>query len=112
MPVVHQIRKVGNFALYEILTNSDMKKIAIQLTSFDKTILRDGVFSFAPRIISLSLNLSYDFVKCKKVEINMLEGLLAACILEGEDLVDEIIQLNGRKQFKTDIINKNLGIDE
>lgn len=34
----------------------------------------------------------------------MLEGVLAACVLEGDRLADEIIELNGKREFKSKIL--------
>lgn len=52
----------------------------------------------------LDLELSYNFQKNQKLRINMLEGVLAACVLEGDRLADEIIELNGKREFKSKIL--------
>lgn len=53
--------------------------------------------SFAPRQILLDLELSYNFKNNAAMRINILEGVLASCVLEGDRLADEIIQLNGKR---------------
>ena len=71
-----------------------------------------GELPFASRAILLDLSLSYDFDKETTLSINPLEGLLAACVMEGQTLSNEIIELNGKKTFKALLLGGNYGIDK
>lgn len=44
--------------------------------------------------------------------MNSLEGLLAVCILEGEQLSNQIMELNGKKGFKQAILSESYTIDK
>lgn len=63
----------------------------------DAVVAKSREISFAPRQIMLDLELSFNFKKNQQMRINMLEGVLAACVLEGDRLADEIIELNGKR---------------
>lgn len=60
IPQIHQCRTYGNFTLYEIETNSFMKKIAIELLLDGKSVAESREISFSPRQILLDLDVSYD----------------------------------------------------
>ena len=60
--------------------------------------------SFATLAIHLDLGLSYDLEKEEQIEINVFEGLLAACVLDGEGMANQVIDLNGRKAFKAKLL--------
>jgi hypothetical protein len=81
LPQVHQIRNNGSFGLYEIETNSYLKKIVIELVVENQVIARSREIPFAPRQILLDLELSYNFKRNAAMKINMLEGILASCVL-------------------------------
>ena len=81
MPAVHQIKRLGNFVLYEIEYNSMLKKFKINLVSNNDTIKQGSELIFSARSIYLDLDLSYDFRQNKHLKINILEGLIASCIL-------------------------------
>ena len=70
----------------------------------ETVVARSRDIPFAPRQIMLDLELSYNFQKNQVMRINMLEGVLASCVLEGDRLADEIIQLNGKREFKSKIL--------
>jgi hypothetical protein len=55
IPQIHQSRNFGNFTLYEIETNSFMKKIAIQVLLDGKEVAISREISFSPRQILLDL---------------------------------------------------------
>jgi hypothetical protein len=81
IPQVHQIRSLGNFALYEVEVNSFLKKIAIELVMEDKVVAKSREIPFAPRQIFLDLELSYNVDNKYDTRMNFLEGLMASCVL-------------------------------
>jgi hypothetical protein len=60
----------------------------ISLTLNDKIIKKSSPISFTARAVYLDLDLSHDLKSQKPLQINILEGLIASCILEGETLAD------------------------
>lgn len=83
IPKVQQTRSYGHFTLYEIETNSFLKKIAVELVVDGKAIAKSREISFNPRLILFDLELSYNLDRKYDIRINYLEGLLASCVLEG-----------------------------
>ena len=70
--IVNQLKKLGNFYLFEIPTDSYHKKILIELVSNELTKLKTEDISFSTKNILLNLKLSYDFVKNQALTINTL----------------------------------------
>jgi hypothetical protein len=110
MPRVNKLSSCGDFELYEIETNSYIKRMEIHLKEGDRVLARTKPLAFSPRAVLIDLPLSYDFELHKSLTLNPLEGILAACVLEGEQLADEIIELNGKKAFRERIMAEKLGI--
>lgn len=112
LELIHK-RDIENFQLWEIDTDSAHKNIQINLILDNKKVIRNSgtIIGSRPKAIELDLNLGYDFTQGINLKINILESLLAACVLDGEQLSQDILDNYGQKAFKQKILEGNFKID-